>query len=670
MAGVYLTGVLVGVMVETQVRTTEPPQQIPSLPEMAGNLLPPDALVDRTYLDSVIEGLTPDPDITVSEWADKYRQLSSKSSAEHGPWRTSRTPYLQEIMDCLSPHHPCERVVLMKGGQIGGTEVGNNYVGYCMHLVPGPILYVQPTVEMAKRASRQRIDPMIADCPELSRLVGSSYSRDQSNTTLAKDFPGGLIVLTGANSAVGLRSMAARILIFDEVDAYPSDIDGEGDPLHLALVRARTFARKKIFQLSTPKLEGVSVIERDFEATDKRRYFVPCPNCQHQQVLVWDRFKWDKSELSKVWYECGECQYPIQNHQKQWMLANGEWRATAESSNPAWVGFHLPSYYSPVGWYDWEHMVRDWVSAQKSQERIKVFVNTVKGETWRVQGDVPEWEDLYRRRESYTPKTLPNGPVVLTAGVDVQPDRLEIEVVGWDRHFRSWSVDYRVLTGDVHQPEVWRKLDDLRMTKYQFAGGQPALGVRRTALDSGYATQEVYKYARERQSGELIVVKGDERKASPVGQPTYVDVKSKLVKNRQKTIRRGLPLYPVAVNMLKSELYGWLRIKPPLEKDEEPPAGFCHFPEYGPEYFKQLTAEQRVRVIKKGYTVYEWQKIRERNEALDARIYARAALYHLGADHWEDRHWTALEDELTMTEEQLRSRPRTVRKLTSSWMSR
>jgi phage terminase large subunit GpA-like protein len=234
---------------------------------------------DEIYAHAAAEGARPDPVLTVSEWADTYRTLSQRASAEPGPWRTDRTPYLREIMDCLSPSSPVETVVLMKGAQIGGTECGNNWTGYVVHQAPGPMLSVQPTVEMAKRNSKQRVDPLIEESPVLRELVSDPRSRDSGNTMLAKEFPGGLLVMTGANSAVGLRSMAARYLFLDEVDAYPGDVDGEGDPVNLALARTRTFARRKVFMISTPKITGRSRIESSFEESDQHYYWVPCPHC-------------------------------------------------------------------------------------------------------------------------------------------------------------------------------------------------------------------------------------------------------------------------------------------------------------------------------------------------------------------------------------------------------
>src|SRR5919108_6244665 len=215
-----------------------------------------------------------------SNRADRYRVLSQRAASEPGRWRTERTPYLREIMDCLSPTSPVERIVFMKGAQVGGTECGNNWIGYVIHQAPGPMMAIQPTVEMAKRNSKQRIDPLIEESEVLRKRVSDPRSRDSGNTILSKEFPGGVLVMTGANSAVGLRSMAARYLFLDEVDAYPGDVEGEGDPIKLALARTRTFARRKVFLVSTPKITGMSRIEKAYEESDRRQYWVPCPVCR------------------------------------------------------------------------------------------------------------------------------------------------------------------------------------------------------------------------------------------------------------------------------------------------------------------------------------------------------------------------------------------------------
>ena len=616
----------------------------------------PTPTAEEIYSAAAAAGMRPDPLLTISQWADKYRALSQRASAEPGPWRTERTPYLREIMDCLSPSSPIERTVFMKGAQIGGTECGNNWIGYVIHQAPGPMMAVQPTVEMAKRNSKQRIDPLIEESEVLRALVSDPRSRDSGNTVLSKEFPGGVLVMTGANSAVGLRSMAARYLFLDEVDGYPGDVEGEGDPVNLATARTRTFARRKVFMCSTPKITGMSRIEAAFEESDKRWYWVPCPVCREFQTLKFAQVRWPKGETGKAVYVCEHCGQEIQNHQKQSMLARGEWRPSAVGDGKT-AGFHLSSLYSPIGWFAWSDAAKQFEQAQKNPALLQVFVNTVLGETWTLLGEAPEWQKLYDRRESYKVGTVPIGVLFLTAGADVQKDRIEVEIVGWGRGKESWSVDYRVFEGDTSRPQVWEKLTALLNETFTTTSGVE-LPVLQLAVDSGFAATEVYQWAR-RQGGRVVVIKGDSRAPALLGPAAPVEVGP-----LGKRITRGVRVWPVNSGMAKEELYRWLRLDRPTDEDVEKgvpfPPGYCHFPRYGEEYFKQITAEQLVTKIVKGYRRHQWQKMRERNEALDCRVYARAAASRVGIDRYQEKHWRATEERLglqTKSRQSASSRP-------------
>ena len=384
--------------------------------------------IERAWRD----GLKPDPLLTVSEWADRYRVLSQRASSEPGRWRTERTPYLKEIMDCLSPSSPVQRVALMKGAQIGGTECGNCWIGYVIHQAPGPMMAVAPTVELAKRNSKQRINPLIEESDVLRERVKERRSRDSGNTVLSKEFPGGVLILTGANSAVGLRSMPARYLFLDEVDGYPGDVEGEGDPILLAERRSATFQRRKILLVSTPKTKSLSRIQREYDASDQRRYFVPCPHCHEQQTLELENLRWPKRRPREAEYACAHCGSLIGERHKTWMLEHGEWRPSAEGAGRT-AGFHLSSLYSPVGWFSWGDAAEMYEQAQKTPDLIKGFVNTVLGLPFEEEAEAPEWQRLYERRETYRIGVVPEGGLFLTAGVDVQKDRIEVEVVAWGR---------------------------------------------------------------------------------------------------------------------------------------------------------------------------------------------------------------------------------------------
>jgi phage terminase large subunit GpA-like protein len=594
-------------------------------------------------------GLTPDPALTVSEWADRHRVLSPRASAEPGRYRTDRTPYMRAIMDALSPAHPARRVVFMKAAQVGATESGNNWIGYVIHHAPGPMLAVQPTVELAKRFSRQRVDPLIEECTSLRERVKPARSRDAGNTVLSKEFPAGLLVITGANSAVGLRSMPARYLFLDEVDAYPPSADEEGDPVALAEARTRTFSwRAKALLVSTPTIHGFSRIEREYEESDQRHFFVPCPHCSHRQWLKFERLNWEWGQPDTAHYQCDSCDGRIEEHHKTAMLAAGEWQATAEASDPGTIGFHLSALYSPVGWFSWSQIARMWEAAQATDEAKRSFKNGVLGETWTEIGEAPDWQRLYDRRESWQVGTVPSGGLFLTAGADVQKDRIEVDIWAWGDGLESWLVDHIVIGGGPERAESWDALSELLDRTWPHAHGA-RLGLAKLAIDTGYESPAVYAWARKAGHAQVAPVKGVEgfNRAAPVVGPTFVDVSE-----GGRKLRRGARLWTVAVATFKSETYRFLRLDRPPDEDISEgatfPTGFVHLPQGADaEWVKQLVGEQLVTVkTKRGYQRLEWQKLRERNEALDCRVYARAAAWIAGADRWTEAKWRDLEDQV------------------------
>lgn len=603
------------------------------------------------WSEAFFEGLRPAPVLGVNEWANAHRVLSSRSSAEPGPWRTRRTPYLAELMDSLGPACPAERVVFMKGAQIGGSEAGHNWLGSIMHETPAATMVVLPTVDLGKKWSKQRLDPMIQDSPALAARVQNRRSRDAGNTVLFKEFPGGVLAIVGANSGSGLRSMPFRFLMADEVDAFPGDVEGEGDPLILAERGTRTYSRRKIFLVSTPTFRGRSRIEREFNLSDRRFYHVPCPHCGELQRLEWRRLKWDGYDPSTVRYICEWCQEEIFEHQKTAMLEGGVWIPEEPDRSDSIRGYHLSALYSPVGWRSWEQIVTLFLKGTgklvaddggrgSQPDILRVWTNHDLGETWAEAGDAPAWEAIYTRREDYKIGTVPAGVCVLTCGVDVQGDRLELEVIGWGRALESWSIAYLVLSGSPTDREVWLELDKVLETNWPSADPSlPPMRIRITAVDAGYETQHVRGYVRRKRGDRVIAVRGRENFHQPIGQPKKVEVTI-----RGRTIKRGVLEWPVGVDDLKSELYGWLKMGLPThpEVDGYPP-GWCHLPQYAEEFFRQLTAEQVEARIVRGYRRYQWTKIRERNEALDCRVYNRAALAVIGGDRWGEDEWAALE---------------------------
>lgn len=587
-------------------------------------------LAEQSYAEAFEAACRPDRAETVSQWADRYRMLSGVASAEPGRWRTERTPYLREIMDCLSPGSPIQRVVVMAGAQIGKTECGNNWLGYIVDACPGPILMVQPTVEVAKRVSKQRIAPMIEATPRLRDAVRDPRSRDSGNTIFVKEFEGGLLIMTGANSAAGLRSMPIRFLFCDEVDLYPGDVEGEGDPVELAEQRTATFPRRKVFLCSTPRIKGMSRIETQFLASDQRRYFLACPSCGHRDYLTWSGHDWFGAESGRhhfiEWDEhkpetarmvCSGCDARVEERHKAAMLAGGEWRATNPKGRPA--GFHLSALYSPLGWKSWAECARQFLASKDDPFKLKTWINTVLGEPWEERGTAIEAGTLAARRERYEAE-VPHGVGVLVASVDVHPDRLECAVKGYGAGEESWLIAFSQFHGSPGHHPVWYDLDQFLKRGWEHASGR-MLAVECVTVDSGgHHTEHVYKFCKARLASRtprrVFPVKGGTvRGVEVVGRPS--------IHNRYR-----VPLFTLCTDTAKDLIYSRLAIP----KRAEARAGYVHLPEWvDHEYLEQLTAEKAVRRWYKGKgTLRDWVKIRDRNEALDLEVYCLAALYILG----------------------------------------
>jgi phage terminase large subunit GpA-like protein len=582
------------------------------------------------YQKRFAEALMPPPQLSVAEWADTYRQLPSEGAAEPGQWRTARTPYMREILDCLSDHHAAREIVLIKGAQLGGTEALLNFIGYIMHHAPGPSMVVMPTEETARDWSRDRLTPMIQSTPELKKLFGTS-AKNPNNATSRKAFPGGYIKIVYATSAAGLRSRPVRYLLLDEIDGYPSDVDGEGDPVELAEARTRTFSgNKKVVKVSTPTFHSTSRIEPAYQRGTQSEFQVPCPHCDVYQSLVWEQVKWPKGNPDAAYYECAACGAEIRESDKTAMLARGRFQPQNLTPEDGVYSYRISSLYSPDGWLSWAECAKKFVNAaaSRNKELLRVFVNTILGETWRDKGETPDWEKLYLRRSQYARGTVPAPGRVLTAGVDVQRDRLEVEIVAWGEGQRSWSIDFIQLAGDPSQPEVWAQLDEIIGAEYPHElGGR--MKISRTAIDSGFETQNVYRYVRRHSASRVMAIKGSQRLTTPLGRPSQVDLDT-----GGHRVEGGATLWNIGVDVLKDELYSWL-VQPIPDEGMEPPRGWCSWPEYGQEYFKGLASEERQI---RGNRLM-WVKCYDRNEPLDCRIYARAASIALGIDRWSEARW-------------------------------
>ncbi|WP_341755594.1 phage terminase large subunit family protein [Candidatus Tisiphia endosymbiont of Ptychoptera albimana] len=552
--------------------------------------------------------VAPPPKLSVSQWADNYRKLSSESSAEPGSWHTSKTPYQREIMDAVNDPK-IEMIVVMSSAQVGKTEVINNIVGYHIHQDPAPMLIVQPTEKLAESWSTDRLTPMLRDSEVFKNLVKEPKSRDSGNKILYKRFPGGHITMAGSNSPSSLASRPVRIVLCDEVDRYPASSGSEGDPVNLAKKRATTFWNRKIILTSTPTIKYFSRIELAYLQSDQRRYYVPCKLCGEYQTLKWPQIRWSKDKPEEAHYVCEVNGCILHDNDKMSMLQRGKWISEAKGESNNIAGFHLSEIYSP--WVTWSRMTAEFLKAKMMPETLKTWVNTSLGETWEEGGDKVDETSLLSRKENWG-NVVPNGVVIITAGVDVQNDRLEVEIVGWGVKEESWSLDYRVIYGDPARSEIWDDLDNILEQNIKHQSGIN-LRIASVCVDSGgHHTQAVYAYCKKRQLRRIFAIKG----SSIAGKA--------LVSRPSIANRMRVKLFSIGTDTAKEMIYSRLKIT-------ELGPGYCHFPiNYDAEYFKQLTAEKIVTYYNKGFPTRKWEKpAGKRNEALDCRVYALAALYIL-----------------------------------------
>lgn len=594
--------------------------------------------VDRTFAKS-FDSYTPPADLTVSEWAEANRVLSRENSAEAGPWRNSRTPYLVDIMDAFTDPK-VEKISLVASSQVGKSELELNIIGYIIDQDPGSILYIQPTVDDAKKFSRLRIAPMIRDCPTLRRKVADIKSRDSGNTMLQKSFPGGMLTIVGSNSASGLASTPAKYVLGDERDRWALSAGTEGDPWELAEARTTTFYNSKMVDVSTPTDKDTSPIAKSFYEGTRERWCHKCPHCGEYSNIVFDDIKFDFDTIgsgrkkdyvvNSVSWCCPECgcltsEEDMRNQPTKWIAENPDAYKKGHRS------FWLNAFSSP--WQGWAKVVYAFLVARKDPQRLKVVYNTMLGELWEDRGDLEDEDTMLARREDYgtrddgTPVELPDGVLVLTCGVDTQDDRLEYEVVGHGHYGETWGIKKGIIMGDPGYNEPWERLDDVVSHIYKFKDGT-GLTISMTFVDSGgHKTQHVYNQCRARLQRRVFAIKGQGGDGVPYTKPPS---KVKIMVNGQAVGQAWL--YSIGVDAGKADIMGALKV-------QEPGPKYCHFPKgvdrgYDNAFFTGLLSEKLVMKSERGRTRWAWVKLpgHERNEALDCRNYAMAALRVLDPD--------------------------------------
>jgi len=569
----------------------------------------------KDLLTRCLSVLKPPPKMTLSEWADHYRMLSPEASAEPGRWRTSKAPYQREIMDAIGDHKS-HKIIIMSAAQIGKTDAFIlNTLGYYMDYSPAPIMVMQPTLDMGQTFSKDRLAPMLRDTPRLTDKVDTK-SRYAGNTILKKNFPGGHVTIVGANSASSLASRPIKVLLADEVDRYPASAGTEGDPLSLAQKRQTTFWDKKTVMVSTPVIKDQSRIEKEFNHSTREEWNVPCPECGHYQPLVWEGVVFDKDNpQGEVRYRCERC--GVLSTERQWKDQSINGKFVPENPGAEARGFHLNTLASTF--CGWNEIVQKFIIAkeqldQGNPEGMKVWVNTELGEPWEEQGEHVDETELFNRREIYDAE-VPEDVLVLTAGVDVQDDRFEVEVVGWGVGKESWGIRYQKIFGDMLKDQVWEDLDNFLLSTFHKKDGT-ALRIIAACIDSGgHHTDQVYRFTKKRYERRVFAIKGKGGAEVPY-------IRNPTTSNRVKT-----PLFIIGVDAGKSMLYQRLKV-------ESKGPNYCHFPAneeagYTETYFKGLTSEKMVVRFRKGRSVVVWEvkdSAHKRNEPLDLRNYATAAL--------------------------------------------
>lgn len=587
------------------------------------------------YIEAFKRGLKPTKRIDIDEWSEDNIILSSVSSSSPGHYRLSITPYLREILKNLSCSSKYLKVTIMKGAQLGFTNAACNFIGYYVDILPSPTMYVLPSVQLAEKFSKTRLKPMFENSKVLKNKIKDSRERDSGNTILMKEFEGGYLAISGANSASSLCSLPIKNLVLDEINRMPDDVEGEGCPIELATQRTNTFPNKKIILISTPSLGASrSKINKSYLEGDQRKYFVPCPQCDFYQTLEFEQLMWEEGKYHTVKYECISCKYLIDEHHKTKMLNKGEWRATAISKDPTHVSYFISGLYSPAGWFKWWEAVKLYEESKNDINKYKSFVNTVLGLPFEETGEIIDWEKIYNKRESYEINKVPRGGLFLTCGVDVQHDRLHCEVVAWGRNKESWSVDYRILYGKTDQKEVWQELSKLVNEEFEIEGSKLKMKISKMGIDAsdGHTAFYVYSFCQNFKFTHVFPIQGRDKMTE------YFNITPlREFKKTGHKLLKGIKIYRVNVNAYKSELFDF------LSKDKSEFSlmiGYCHFPNYHESFFKELTSEYEL----KG----KWIKQRSRNEALDCRVYARACASIFGIERFKERDWQKLEDKLEL----------------------
>lgn len=547
-------------------------------------------------------------DLTVSEWARKYRMLPETSTSP-GPYDPDVVPYARRWQDLMGDPETT-RIVLCWGSQSTKSTVIENGIGYRIHRMPSPMLVLRPKIDDAESWAKERFRPMVRDTPVLRERV--RLGRGTDSTMRYMVFPGGFLFVPSAQSATECASRSAPVVACDEVDRMEV-IPGEGNPIEIVFRRQGAADVGIEVITSTPRDAETTNIWPYLEGGTLEKYHVPCPECGEYQELLWANLRWEKGRPETAAYACAACGVLIDETEKRDMLARGRWVPT--NPDAAYPSSHLNSLYSPFAKSSWSVLAGEWERAQGKPADLQVFVNTRLAELWAETADVLGSDRLAARLEPIEEGIVPEGVGVLTAGVDVQHNRLEVWIWGWGKGLESWPIAAAVIPGDpMVEPDqpgsVWAKLDEWRARRFPHAAGGD-VGVLAMLVDSGYATSQVYRYTNRRRGQRVFASKGVGGPGLPIlGKPT--------LQSKERVV-----LYPIGTDAAKNEF-----LRSQIVEQVRGP-GFVHLPDWlSTDQLDQLVSEKRVRRLHRGKIVYEWRpkKADAANEALDCRNYARAAL--------------------------------------------
>ena len=591
----------------------------------------------KPLVKETLEVFRPLPPMLVSEWGAKHFEIPD-TSAEPGKWNPNRAVYQKGILDAIC-QPGIQKITMMCSAQVGKTTLLLILICYFIDRDPCSMMFTMPTVDVAEIFSKEKLQSAITKIPVINEKI-TTKTRDSSSTMLMKMFVGGFLRICGANSPNSLSSTSIRLYFGDEVDKYPPTASSEGDPVNLAKQRTETFWNWIIFLVSTPSLKNTSRIAQEYKASDQRKYFVACPECGHEQHFEWERFQYenkgseDADPTTGVYYICESCQTPIAESHKSRMIANGQWKATAKAKDRRHAGFHINRFYSP--WKGWIDLCLDYESSKDDTKQLQVFYNATLGLPFELaEKEQLDWEILLDRsvNSGYSKGEVPEGVLIIVAGVDIQSDRLEVNIVGYGKGEQCWVIDYQVILGNPMSDDTWEQLENLSRTEYSHKSGAK-IKIRSVCIDSGYLTQEIYFRVRKNRILHWFAIKGFSGDKPLIATPSSQDISY-----RGQKIRHGIKLYKIGVDVCKETIYSRSQINKPGDK-------YINFPnDLGKDWFYSFCSEVQVTKHTNGRPHKVWEKLtaKTRNEVLDTFVYAYAAGHLAGMARYD---WDKIEKTL------------------------